>query len=84
VICALHWRDAEDEAMSFTNYRCKHCAQTTAIDTSRIVKAHVLRCDACFALSSLPLSERLALINAAVQQRPAARKWRSSGHAASA
>lgn len=56
--------------MSTTDYSCKHCRQTRAIDTSRIVRAAYLRCDACFALSTLTLGERLAMVDAATRDRP--------------
>jgi hypothetical protein len=51
--------------MSFTDYHCKHCARTRAVETSRVVQATFLRCDACFAISSLSLAERRVLIKAA-------------------
>jgi hypothetical protein len=51
--------------MSFTDYHCTHCARTRAIETSRVAQATFLRCDACFAISSLTLAARRALIKAA-------------------
>jgi hypothetical protein len=62
---ALSSRAAEDEAMSFTDYHCKHCARTRAVETSRVAQSTFLRCDACFAISSLTLAERRLMIKAA-------------------
>jgi hypothetical protein len=56
----------------FTNYECKHCGSARHIPTSRVVKATFLRCDDCYAISSLSMSERLALIDAAVSDPPPA------------
>ena len=68
--------------MSFTDHHCKHCARTRAIETSRVAEATFLRCDACFAVSSLTLAERRALIKAASAELCDMRSRRPSQHAA--
>jgi hypothetical protein len=70
--------------MSITDFSCKHCGQTRSISTRRVVTATFLRCDACFAISSLSLGQRLELINAASPERVCARPTPRPQHAASA
>lgn len=60
--------------MTFTDFRCKHCGQTRALSTSRIVSSTFIRCDACFAINVLSRGEQLALVNAASPHGPVVRR----------
>jgi hypothetical protein len=51
--------------MTFTDFRCEYCGQTSSVSTARLADSGFIRCDHCFAISALSRGQRLALVNVA-------------------
>lgn len=51
--------------MGSINFGCKYCRKPSAIAASRLMHAHFIRCDGCFAVNALSESQRMAMIQGA-------------------
>jgi flavin reductase (DIM6/NTAB) family NADH-FMN oxidoreductase RutF len=68
--------------MSYINFGCKYCRKTSLVSASRLMHAHFIRCDSCFAVNALSESQRIAMIQHAASPQ-ANRFGADRGHKAS-
>jgi hypothetical protein len=46
-------------------FQCRPCGRATSINASRLFNASFLRCDKCFAISTITPSQRLEMVKSA-------------------
>ena len=44
------------------NFGCRYCRRDSEVSPSRVMEAHFIRCDRCFAVNRLSESQRVAMI----------------------
>jgi hypothetical protein len=48
--------------MSKLTFACPHCGRDNSINPTRLLNAYVIRCDRCFAISSITPSMQLEMV----------------------
>jgi hypothetical protein len=48
--------------MSSIHFGCKYCRKTSQVSVQRVMQAHVIRCDSCFAVNAFSDSQRMTMI----------------------